>query len=133
MKYIKLFAFVAVLAATAACSVDNSGDDTCIRDIYTGVSSITGPDNAIVDEPIELEASITTANTCGTFSGFAQSAGYPKEIVAVVTYQGCHCDPVGETTTETYTFKEDEAGTYVLKFLKPDNTFLTKIITVSEE
>lgn len=132
MKTMKrlFFAFL-IVAGIAACSTDTS-DDYCFQQALTGVDEVTGPETTTVNEPIELQVSFKINNGCGEFYRFQESNGFPKQIVAVVNYVGCVCTEMVEEATEPYTFQASQAGEYVLKFAKPDNTFITKTITVTE-
>lgn len=135
MKSLKIkgFALLTIFAATSiACSIEGNDDNYCYTQGYTGIDSVTGPDSTAVGEPIEIEATFKLANGCASFVNFAASNAYPKQIVARVDYNGCTCPDIIETVTETYTFEEDEPGTYMLRFIKPNQTFIIKSITVTE-
>jgi len=135
MKYFrfKLIALFAVLATITACSMEDDADnDYCYSSFYTGINEVTGPETTTVDEPIEIMATFNISNGCGEFNRFVATTNYPKQIVALVDYSGCTCTEVLQTVTEPYTFTASEPGEYVLKFIKPDETFITKTITVTE-
>lgn len=133
MKYLrsKLFILITLLAVISGCSVDD-GDQYCFQSVQTGFDTVIGPETTTVDEPIVLQTTFKIANGCGAFSRFAESNGFPKQIAAVVNYAGCTCTEQVSIETKPYTFEASDAGEYVLKFIKPDQTFITKTITVTE-
>ena len=129
MKYLKfkLFAFFLTLTVISSCGVD---DGDCYSDGYVYASTVTGPTTAVVDEEITLNVSFKIYSSCGAFTGFDQSL--PKNVHIKVRYTGCQCTNTNTTVTEPYVFSADEPGEYELKFLKEDNTYITRTITVTE-
>lgn len=130
---LRLIAFFLVLGTVAACSVDE-GDNTCTFSSQMSTTAVTGPDTTPVNTPITLNVTFRIGNDCGVFNRFLETNGYPKQVVAVVDYPGCDCEPTPTATaTKPYNFTASAAGTYVLKFLVDQTVFITKTITVTAE
>jgi hypothetical protein len=132
MRFFKLiFVFFAMLVIATGCSTE-AGDDYCFQQLYTGIDTVTGPETTTVNEPIQLEATFKIVNTCGSFMRFNTTPGYPKKILAVVNYVGCSCAETLQNVTRPYTFEASQPGEYELRFIKPDETYIVKTITVTE-
>lgn len=130
MRYLFIIiAFAATLAA--GCSTDPAGN-YCFEQVQTGIDEVTGPETTVINEPVTLQASFKIYNSCGTFNRFNESSGFPKTIRAVVNYSGCNCQEIIKTETKPYIFQYPRTGQYILKFVKPDGTFITKTITVTQ-
>lgn len=128
---LKLFAFVAVLTIGAACSIDEA-DQYCFNTVATGIEEVTGPATTTVNVPVTFNASFKILSSCGSFSRFSETNGFPKEIVAVVNYEGCRCTQLASTVTKPYTFQSATAGEFILKFIKPDGSSISKTVTVTQ-
>lgn len=130
VKKISLLLLAVVLMP--GCDVGRDDENTCASAIYTGVSGVTGPETAAVNEAITLTTSFAVKSSCGSFGTFAETVeGNTKTITVVVQYNGCKCDELSAIKTAPYVFKSSVAGTYVLKFKITDTTFVTKTIVVS--
>ncbi|MGQ2984687.1 hypothetical protein [Flavobacterium sp.] len=133
MKTLKLrfIALIIVIAATAACSVDN-GPQTCFFNAQMATTAVTGPETTLVNVPITFNVTFRVGNDCGVFNRFLETNGFPKQIVALVDYPGCDCTNTPTATqTKPYTFTASAAGTYELKFVVDTNVFITKTVTVT--
>jgi len=135
MKNIKvklLLILIAMLSFTVviACSEDD-GDDYCYSSVNTGIDSVAGPETGVVNEPILFEVTFGISSGCGKFVGFIES-GFPKVISARVDYTGCVCTDIYQIMNEPYTFTAASAGVFELRFIKPDGTYITKTVTVTE-
>lgn len=132
MKF-KLLYLIAILAATVtACSVDDN-DNYCFSSGNTSITSVTGELTTTVDEPLTLTVSFRIPNSCGTFSHFTESNGYPKQVFAVLDYDGCVCSEIATVGTEEYVFTASQPGEYLLKFLSGNSAYIEKTITVTAE
>lgn len=133
MKFFKskFLGLLLVISGITACSVDD-GDEYCFYQQNTSTTTVTGPETALVNEEITFDVSFKIANDCGSFSGFNQSEGYPKQVVAVVGYNGCNCNEQVTTVTKEYNFTAATPGEYELRFLTTD-FYISKFITVTEE
>ncbi|MFL9843928.1 hypothetical protein [Flavobacterium rhizosphaerae] len=135
MKIVKLkfLSFLLVLGLLAACSLD-APEQSCNFTAQMSTTGVTGPDTAVVNEPITLQVSFVIANSCGVFSNFHETNGYPKSIVARVNYIGCDCGTTSTTGTQPYVFKSEQPGEYILRFLTEDTSApIEKTITVTAD
>lgn len=130
MKPLKLLLFAFTVLFITGCSTD-TGDNYCFQQILTGIDNVTGPDITTVNEPIVLQATFKIYNSCGSFSRFSVSNSFPKTIRAVVNYSGCSCQEMIQEETRPYTFTAPRPGEYILRFVKPDGSFIIKTIAVS--
>ena len=133
MKLIKLKLFILAFVATTVVSCDLGGDDEniCSSTLYAPATQVTGPSTATVNEQVTYAVSFNIANSCGAFSSFTSSTGFPKQVAAVVNYNGCSCTPQNTTVTKNFQYTPTQAGTYEFKFVSGTNTFITKTLTVT--
>jgi hypothetical protein len=127
----KFIAFVLVLTAVAACSLDD-GKESCdySQTMATKVIGGTNTPTTVVNQPLQISVTFEVNNGCGIFNHFIESTGYPKNIVAQVDYTGCNCaDTTTNEMTKQYTFTAATAGDYVLNFLTADAD-APKVVTV---
>ena len=131
MKYLKfkLFAFVLAVGTFSSCGVD---DGECSASAYEEILGVSGPVTALVDEEIVFEVDFKLPNTCAIFNDFVENNTFPREIAVDVKYEGCTCNAQNVTTTEEYIFSGDEAGEYELRFKTGPDTYITKLVTVTE-
>jgi hypothetical protein len=135
MKTFKLrfIALLIALSAVTACSIDD-GDRQCFNQAAMTTLSVTGPTETTINTPITLQVTFRVANSCGNFNRFMEGTAFPKNVVALVDYAGCDCEPTPQASqTKPYVFKATTAGTYELKFLQENNLFISKTITVTAE
>ncbi len=132
MKIIKLHicAFFIGLLALTSCDISDDAR-TCISTIYAPAIEVTGPTTATVNQEVDFVVKFKIENSCGSFLGFAESNGWPRQVAATVRYNGCDCNEVATTVTRNYKFKSTVAGEYVLKFLTANSQYITKTITVA--
>jgi hypothetical protein len=120
------------LLMLSGCDV-GSDEQKCHSDsIGVGVTAVTGPETAAVDETITLNVAFKVLNDCGSFQVFNKAATEDATIITVnVQYDGCSCGATDLDRTAPYTFKASVPGVYVLKFRITNSTYITHTITVS--
>ena len=137
---LKLIAFVLPLIALSACSL-NDNDNFCSIEDRGFVSQVTGADTVVAGEELVLEVTFKITADCGSFIGFYNSSSYPKNIYPRIQYNDDGCDGCATANivlTEEYTFSQETAGEYQLKFLSGVDSsneaqYITKTITVTAE
>jgi hypothetical protein len=128
----KLFILLAGAFIMASCST-SSDEPYCYTSTGSASLAVTGPETGQVNQQLVYNVSFKIFNTCGEFDSFAESTGFPKNIVAKVNYEGCNCRAEETTVTKQYNFTATASGTYVLKFATNDvNTPITKTVVISQ-
>ena len=95
------------------------------------VTKIEGATTASVNQEINLTISFTCFNGCGQFGNVEETiSGNTTTIIVNAKYTGCICTQDVPTRTTLYKFKKVQVGTYQLKFLQTENTYLTHTIIV---
>lgn len=125
-----IFLFTFLLIFLVSCKKDNEPDN-CISFTTAPVVSVTGPNTATVNEEIDIIVNYGIINGCGGFSNIDEViTGNTTTIKVNAKYEGCVCTQVASTFSTIYKFKKLVAGSYDLKFLLADNTYLTHTIVV---
>ena len=95
------------------------------------ITKVEGPVSVAVGQEIDLQVTLQGYNGCAV-SGQLQENIYGNThiIKGKVIYEGDACFQALVSIVKTYKFKGSANGTYELKFLKVDNTFITHTITV---
>lgn len=130
---IKLFALTVFICIIAACSSD-ADEPYCFVRTAAGITAVSGNTTVAVNKPLVFNVTFKTGNNCGEFDAFSETSGFPKNIAAMINYEGCYCG-TGESLTEEYTFTPTATGTYELRFLtnNPESPAITKTVTVTAE
>lgn len=85
----------------------------------------------MVNQEIILTVSFGCYNGCGQFGSFDEViSGNATTITVNAKYEGCICTQDAPIRQTTYKFKKSQAGTFDLKFLQAENTYLIHTITV---
>jgi len=113
-------------------SCDKQQDkNNCLSYTKAPVISIVGANTALVNQEIVLTVSFGCFNGCGQFGNFEETiAGNTSTINVNAKYEGCICTQDAPTRTTSYTFKKSQTGSYELKFLQGENSYLTHTINV---
>lgn len=128
----KLFLLLAGMLILASCSTSSS-EPYCYTSTGSASLAVTGPETGQVNQQLVYNVSFKIFNSCGAFDSFAESTGFPKNVVAKVNYEGCSCKAEETTLVKPYTFTATAAGTYVLKFATNDiNTPITKTVVITQ-
>ncbi|MFP9114500.1 hypothetical protein ACLI1A_11195 [Flavobacterium sp. RHBU_3] len=129
---IATFSLIA-LVGISACSL-NSDDPYCFVRTGTPILGVSGATTTTINTPITFSVGVQISNSCGAFNSFSETSGFPKDITAIVDYNGCSCDQTESSLTEEYTFTATAAGTYELRFQTDDTEApIVKTITVTNE
>lgn len=95
------------------------------------ITKVEGPASGSVGQEIDLEITLQGYNGCAVAGQLQESIyGNTRVIKGKVIYEGEACHQALVSVVKSYMFKTSSAGTYELKFLKVDNTFITHTITV---
>lgn len=133
MKSFKFSLFLILLLTTVYSCIDiEESDQTCKYSGYAFATEVTGPATAIANEEITFAVKINIGNACGVFSKFETSSGFPKEVGAVVDYNGCNCPNQNNFVTKEYKYTPTQEGEFQFKFISGSNTHITKTVTVTE-
>jgi len=125
-----LFGLMA-LCSVLACNKKHDDSSTCLSFSKAPVTKIEGANSAFVNQEVILTVSFGCNNGCGQFESFDEEI---TDIATTITvnakYEGCICTqdiPIRQTT---YQFKKSQTGTFNLRFLQTENTYLTHTIIV---
>lgn len=131
-KFIAITALFA-LAFITGCSLSNN-EPYCYSAAAAPITNVTGPDTGQVNTPLTFTVLFQAASTCGEFDRFYEATtGFPKDISAVVKYEGCNCDNITTPITKQYTFTAAASGTYVLRFATANSAApIVKTITITQ-
>ena len=129
-KYLKLvFFFFSLLITLFGCHKNE--DSKCLSFSKATVTKIEGANSASVNQEVILTVSFSCYNGCGQFGNFDETiTGNTTTITVNAKYEGCICTQDLPTRQVIYKFKKSQAGTYDLKFLQTENTYLTHTIIV---
>ena len=106
-------------------------DTSCLSSTKAPVTKIEGANSALVNQEIILTVSFGCYNGCGQFGNFDEVfSGNSTTIAVNAKYEGCICTQDAPIRQTTYKFKKSQTGTFDLKFLKTENTYLTHTIIV---
>lgn len=112
----------------SSCDKDDVEDSGFDKSVITNVEGPSGT----VGQEIILQVTLQGNNGCAVSGQLQESVeGNTRTIKGKVIYQGEVCHQALVSIVKNYTFKASTAGTYELKFLKIDNTFITHTITVN--
>ena len=129
-----LFLLIFFPLVPISCSDEDEEPRVCTELKPEEVISVDAPETAMVNEPVQVEVQFEVMNSCGEFNGFVESGTETERVIAVqAIYDGCNCNQVIETITETYQFIPVEAGEYELRFASGETEFITAKLTVTAE
>jgi hypothetical protein len=135
MKFLKfkLFAFILALTTVVGCELgDDDGEQVCFSQVYAPATEVTGPETATINQEVTYFVKFNVTNSCGTFYNFAVSTGFPKQVAAVVNYDGCSCTAQTTSVTKSYKYTPTQAGSYLFQFYAGNNIYIEKTLTVTE-
>ncbi|MFP9117871.1 hypothetical protein ACLI08_08790 [Flavobacterium sp. RNTU_13] len=131
-KFIAITALF-VVAFITGCSLSNN-EPYCYSAAAAPITSVTGPDTGQVNTPLTFTVLIQAASSCGELDRFYESTtGFPKDISAIVKYEGCNCDNKVTSLSKQYTFTAAASGTYTLRFTTANSAApIVKTITITQ-
>lgn len=123
----KLLLLVFSISLLTSCAEDDT-EETCIEFGDAGIESVTVlPVDTDGSYPIKVDFRVM--NGCGNFGSFEESTeGNTTAIKVIAKYEGCICTQDLPLREVTYTFEPTAPGTYTLKFMTADDTFITETI-----
>jgi hypothetical protein len=126
----QVFLFFTIIITLLGCTKKNT-DNICLSFAKAPVTKVEGPITALVNQEIILTVSFSCFNGCGQFGNFDEAINGNLTTISVnAKYEGCICTQDIPTRQTTYKFKKSQKGSFDLKFLQTDNTFLTYTIIV---
>lgn len=130
-KYLnQVFLFFSIIITLLSCNKKNA-DNACLSFTKAPVTKVEGANTALVNQVIILTVSFGCFNGCGQFGNFGEAiTGNATTITVNAKYEGCICTQDAPTRQTTYKFKKSQTGTFDLKFLQTENTYLTHTIIV---
>jgi hypothetical protein len=122
---------IAILFIASLSGCKKEDDDTCLSFRNDEVLDAQGATTGGINQDIPFTVTYALSNGCGSFAGFEQqTSGNTISVYAKTKYEGCICTQDYRTFQSVYNFRATQAGTYTLQFLKPDSTFLTRIVSI---
>jgi len=107
-------------------------NDNCVKYETATIAEVTAPEVGTVNQPIGISIKFNINNGCGKFYELKETGkGNKRQIAVIVKYEGCICTQIAGIETVKYTFTPTSAGTYKLKFITNNNTFITKTIQIN--
>jgi hypothetical protein len=130
-KYLnQIFLFFSITITLLGCTKKNV-DKECISFSKAPVTKVEGANTALVNQEISLKVSFGCFNGCGQFGNFDETiTGNVTSISVNAKYEGCICTQDAPIRQIMYKFKKSQAGTFDLRFLKTENTYITHTIVV---
>ena len=120
-----------ILAILTVFMLSSCNKDNCIEHKQSPVVFTNTPATAEKNKSIPINVSFQCYNGCGQFDAFEESVlGDTLKIKVIAKHEGCVCTENLPLREAVYSFQRAESGTYFLKFLKTDNTYLTDTIVV---
>jgi hypothetical protein len=114
----------------SGCTKKNR-DSGCLSYQLAPVTKITGPDSGYVNQDISLIVSFGIFNGCGKFGNVEQTQNADTTFIKLnAKYEGCICTQLAGTMDTTFSFRANHAGIYFLKFLQPDQSYLTDTLFI---
>lgn len=105
--------------------------DKCLSFTKAPVIKVEGANAALVNQEIILTVFFGCYNGCGQFENVNETtAGNSTTIIVNAKYEGCICTQDAPIRQTTYKFKKSIPGTFELRFLQAENTYLTHTIIV---
>ena len=96
------------------------------------ITHVEGAASTAVGQQIELKVTLQGSNGCAVSGQLQENIqGKTRVIRGTVNYQGEVCHQALVPLVEIYKFQAAIQGTYELKFLKIDNTYVIHKITVN--
>lgn len=125
----KIFFSFSLILTFPSCNKNHNG--SCLSFTKAPVTKIEGANSASVNQELVLTVSFQCFNGCGQFGNFDEViSGNTTTITVNAKYEGCICTQDAPIRQITYKFKKSQQGTFDLKFLQTENTYLTHTITV---
>lgn len=112
-----------------ACNKEKNND--CISYNQAPINSVTVPASGQVNQNIPITISFGCYNGCGQFGSIEETnQGNTKEIKIIAKYEGCICTQDAPVRQTTYNFNSTTSGTFILKFLQNNNSFIVDTIII---
>lgn len=128
LRNIHLFAGLILFLTLSGCDEETA---TLAGSENSFITNVEGPATAKVGEELLIKVTLQGMNGCAVSGGFEESVnGNIRTIAGKVYYQGSVCTQAIVSVVANYSFKASIAGTYELRFLKADKSFITHTVTV---
>lgn len=125
-----LICFLFSIILLTGCSKKQE-EDKCLSFAKAPVTKIEGATTTSVNQEVDLTVSFGCFNGCGQFGNVEETiSGNTTTITVNAKYAGCICTQDAPTRKTSFKFKKAQVGTYELKFLQTENTYLTHTIIV---
>lgn len=122
---------IIVLLSLMSCDREMPGGD-CLSYTTAQVTEVVGPNSVLVNQEIDLMVFYYLANGCGRIESLDETtSGKTTSISLKASYRGCVCATVILDGQISYKFKASQTGVYYLRFLQPNQTYLTDTIIVN--
>lgn len=111
------------------CQSNNSDNCSSIQQAY--ITKVDGNTIGNVNQEIPFTVYFGINSGCGKYGTPSESIlGNTRTISVNAKYEGCACTAIAGVISTIYTFKTTQAGTYYLKFLQGNNTFITDTLII---
>jgi hypothetical protein len=130
MKYVLRFFTLAVLAVSISCKKETAKE---IIYFQRNVSAVAGAGTGTVNQLIPISVSwFYSSGSCDVMDKFEENRqGNIIWITAIGHSSGTICTTDAGTKVKIYNFLASTAGTYELRFLNKDNSYLTHTIIIN--
>jgi hypothetical protein len=112
-------------------STSNPILENCVSFHELPIKDVNVPTTAPINEQIAIPVSFWLSNGCGKLDSLIEKKeGNLITIQLKGKYEGCVCTEAIRDEQTFYKFRATTAGTYQLRFLQSDNTYLNQTIEV---
>ena len=127
----RIIFFISVFLCVS-CSKENSDpENPSTATTQWMIENVRGPDTGKTNDSIALLVSWPFASGCDVLDSFVQTQqGYEVYVKALGHTNYGFCSDNAGVKTATFYFFTASPGTYELKFLNPDNSYLLHIIKI---
>jgi hypothetical protein len=133
MKYIVvlslLFCFGCITDADPVLPTPTT--ENCLTTKHAPVETAIIPATATINQTISITIQYIVFDGCGGFNNIVETNNNNIKTLQVnAKYQGCSCFQALQSLVTTYNITFTTPGTKTIKFLQPDNSFLTYSINI---
>lgn len=122
---------ICLITLLVSCSCKKQTKE-CLAHTTAHVAKVTGPNATTPGQETDYVVQYYLSNGCGKFERVESNVdGNTITISLIASYKGCVCTEVLLSGEVTYTFKPGSTGTYYLRFVQPDKTYLIDTVSVN--
>ena len=130
-KTVQLFWMLILCSIIIQMSCQKKSTENCSSTEQAFIGKVDGIKSGNVNQEIPFTVYFGLNNGCGKYGTVIENiSGNTRTISVNATYIGCACTLMAGVISTNYIFKTTQAGTYYLKFLQGNNTFITDTLII---